>query len=419
MKLGIISQWTTPDLSRIPADILQGHLDGGGTAKVLTGFPNYPHGKYHSDAKEKATEVIGERFTMLRVPSHIAKNGGAWERIRSFLSFATSSIRHSNYLNDVDILYVYATPMTSAMAALKLRLLRQIPYVLHVQDIWPESVTDSGMIKNRYIKSLMNTLINMLLLPVYRLATQVIVISPSAKPLLVSRGVKRSKITVVYNWHESPMQGLASMSKPSVIDAAQEETNDVPLRVVYAGNIGHMQDLQNLIRAAALVRNEPRLRIYIYGSGVQEQAVRCLAEELRVDNVDFCGRVGRREMAEVYAASDFQLVLLKDSNIFRSNIPSKFQAALAHGRPIITTVAGDLAELCKTASLGIAAEPESPRALAAALKQAVSMSADDVREMGLNAERFYRSNLMPLHGVSKIREILVNSCKIDPEGTNK
>lgn len=418
MKLGIISQWTTPDLSRIPADILGRHVERGGTAKVLTSYPNYPHGTYHSGSDGKLTNETHRGFLMRRVPSYVAKDGGAKERIKSFISFAVSSLRHSNYLNDVDVVYVYATPMTSAMAAIKLRLLKRIPYVLHVQDIWPESVTDSGMIRNRYLKSAINAIISVLLVPVYRLAAQVIVISPSAKPLLMSRGVKSSRITVIYNWHERP---VSIDSEPTKSSLAREGTDEVsakrPMHFVYAGNIGHMQDLENLVKAASLVPDDPSFRISVYGSGVQEASVRRLAEELKVNNIDFHGRVNRDKMRDIYNASDFQLVLLKDSRIFRANIPSKFQAAVANGCAIITTVPGDLADVCNRENLGISAVPEDPKALAAALERAASMSGSEIHAMRSNAQRFYDANLTPNHGISKMLDILENSYTIDsPKG---
>lgn len=400
IKVGILTQWYSPEPVLIPKTVSDAAAMRGNTVKVLTGFPNYPGGVlYPGYEGDGSREEFLDLANVLRIRSFLSHDENALRRIRSFLSFAWGSLRHAQFLMDRDVNYVYGTPMTAVAAAVYLRARRNIPFLVHVQDLWPESVLDSGMLRSPLVKRLLHKTISAGLSPVYRLAQHIIVISPGMKQALVGRGVDAKKITVLYNWHpaeENPESGYARTTKSSS-----------RIRCVYAGNIGQMQDVETIIRAAAQVQDELDLEIMIYGSGVAEDAVRALAKELEVRNVTFMGRVSMEDMKAVYRQSDFQLVTLKDREVFRMTIPSKFQASLANATPVITTVAGDLATICRDEGLGLVAEPQSASSLADALRQAVSIGPEGRNEMAKRAYDFYWKKMAADRATSIIRSLLM------------
>lgn len=406
LRVGIISQWFFPEPVPIPKSMSQALVDRGHSVRVLTGFPSYPFGQIYAGYEDnEVTEETISGARVMRVPTFLSHDLNALHRLRSFLSFGAQSLRRSAFLRHSDVNYVYATPMTASTAALVCRWLWKTPFVLHIQDLWPESITDSGMMPGGWRKSLINVLIGWALWPAYFSAAQIIVISPGMKRALIARGVDEKKVTVVYNWDGNERLIDAEISSPS------PQRDPHTLHCVYAGNIGQMQDVETIVRAAATVENELDLRVSLYGSGVAEPSVAALIKNLGVKNVQLLGRVAPDKMQAIYEESDFQFVTLKDFPLFRMTIPSKFQASLANGVPVITTVKGDLADLCVDNELGFVAEPEDVAGLADAIRKAAGMGRDEHTAMSKRAQDFYRANMSTDVAVNRISTRLAETVR--------
>lgn len=403
-KFGIISQWYSPEPVMIPKTVADAIVGAGHEVRVLTGFPSYPHGSLYPefDANSQAVQDW-DGVQVLRVRSFLSHDQNAARRIRSFLSFAWRSLRGRRFLRDCDAIYVYGTPMTAAAAALALRIGRGIPYVIHLQDLWPESVTESGMVRSPRLQSALNAAISLGLKSVYGLANHIVVISPGMKEVLVKRGVDAAKISVLLNWD-------ANETLPEKL-GLNTPGPDQQINCVYAGNIGLMQDVETIVRAAAEVQDELPLHVSIYGSGVSDGAVRALADDLGVTNVEFKGRITTDEMSAVYDQSDFQLVTLRNRSVFRVTIPSKFQAAVSNGVPVITTVPGDLATICAENEIGLVAEPESPLSLAQAFRTAAELGLHGRAAMASRARDFYWTTLSADKGTDFITSRLEEAAK--------
>jgi colanic acid biosynthesis glycosyl transferase WcaI len=395
LRIGIISQWYAPEPVMIPKTLSDAIVRSGHSSRIITGFPNYPYGVvYDGFESDFPREEVLDGSTVLRVPSFVSHDKSALRRIRSFLSFAWNSLRHHRFLECCDVIYVYGTPMTAAVAAIALRIRRRVPFVIHLQDLWPESVIESGMIESERIRRVLYASISVVLGALYKMAHHIVVISPGMKRALVTRGVNSEKISVQMNWDASEQN-------------ADREGDDTTLasdtiHCVYAGNIGLMQDVETIIRAAAAVQHDIPLKVSIYGSGVAEQDAKNLAEELDARNVFFMGRVSADKMHTVYLGSHFQLVTLKDRDVFKMTIPSKFQASMSNGIPVITTVKGDLAEICRLHEIGLVAEPENPSSLAKAFHDAAALGVSGRGAMADRAHRFYWGTMAAQQGTDSI-----------------
>lgn len=411
-RVGIISQWYSPEPVLIPKTIADALVEDGFSVRVLTGFPSYPGGTLYPgfDARSACTSDL-DGAQILRVPTFFSHDKSAARRALTFLSFAWKSTRHRAFLRDCDVVYVYGTPMTSALAAFVLSRQNRVPYVLHVQDLWPESVVDSGMLKPGLSRSLIKRAVAAGLRHVYNLAQHIVVISPGMRLALVNRGVAPEKISILLNWDAN--EGNALSGKPTPRETAQR------IRCTYAGNIGLMQDVETIIRASAAVQDEMQIDVSIYGSGVAENAVKAIATELDARNVTFHGRVSSQEMIEVYRRSDYQLVTLKDRDVFRMTIPSKFQSSMSNGVPVITTVAGDLAKICEENQLGLVADPESTASLADAFRRAAELGSLGRENMATRAREFYWENLAAAKAIESIRAILVQAATSKTGSSNE
>ena len=398
MKIAIVSQYYAPEAIRIPDTLARGLAARGHEVRVITGYPNYPDGNLFPGYRHRlpTTEWV-DGIKVRRVPMVISHSYNPIARFANYLTFAWSAAVARGFVRSADVVYVYATQMTPAIGPSVWRALFGTPYVLHIQDLWPESVTDSSMVGAGVTKRILSGILNPWLRFLYRTASATIAIAPSMSRMLSSRGVPADRLHTVLNWDASE----DPLAAPRV---APVDTGKVS--IVYAGNLGDHQSLDTVIRAANAVKHLDHVVVTIVGSGVAEERLRALALELDAHNVNFKGRVAPEGMEVIHAQSDFQVVSLKDRPIFEGTIPSKMQASLSHGIPVITAIRGDVQDMVLNNSIGYACDPEDVDQLAQAFTDAGSTDAAQRSEMGRNAREYYRSTMSIDSGVGAIEKIL-------------
>lgn len=410
MRVGILSQWYPPEPAFIPASLAEELTARGHQVRVLTGFPNYPDGKVYPGYRQRWRHhdtVRGVR--VLRVPLYPSHDRSPVRRAVSYLSFGTSSsLAALRYLAHADVLYVYHPPATTFAPAALLALLHRVPAVLHVQDVWPDSVTSSSMTPTGGAGRLLRGALAAAMRGIYRAAKVIAVTAPSMGELVVARGADADKVQVVLNWTDEAL----FRPVPATAQARQAIGHRGRCTVMYAGNIGPFQDVAGAVRAAASVRDQ--VDLVLVGSGTEEPASRALATQLGAANVRFLGRRDPAEMALLYGAAEFQLISLRDMPILRGTIPSKLQAALSCGRPVVASAGGDCARLVERDGVGMCCPPEDWPALAQRFRQAAALSPADRHDMGRRAQDCYRRHMSRQAGVDRLEAMLVAAVRRSP-----
>lgn len=392
MRIILLSQWFDPEPGATKGLPLAKWLQARGhDVKVLTGFPNYPGGKVYDGYKIRPWQhQTMDGVPVLRVPLYPSHDNSARGRILNFTSFAASAATIGTVgVGGADVGYVYHPPPTIGLAAMSLKFFRRIPFVYHIADMWPETVMESGMVRPGRTRDRMERAINAWCNLVYRQAAAITVLSPGFKDMLVARGVPADKVHVIYNWTD---EDAFRPTEPDP-DLARELGLAGRFNVVYSGNLGPMQGLETVIRAAALLRDRPEIQIVIAGTGHEEDKLKVLKRELGAENVLFLGRRQYWEMAGINALSDVLLVHLRDLPFFAATIPGKTQVALASGRPTLMAVAGDAAALVERAGAGFGCPPENPDAMAAAIRKLHALPVEDRFRMGRSGAAFYQREI--------------------------
>jgi glycosyltransferase involved in cell wall biosynthesis len=276
--------------------------------------------------------------------------------------------------------------------------------VLHVQDLWPDSVTGSTMVPHRTERILGRTLAGTMR-TIYRSAAAVIVIAPSMRDLIIERGADPARVCVVLNWTDESLFHPA----PATDEARQALGRRDRCTIMHAGNIGPFQAVSAAIHAAAAVNLTGEVDVVFVGSGIDEGPARRLAADLGTDNVRFVPRQDGRAMAALYGAADFQLVSLRDLPVLRGTIPSKLQAAWSCGSPVLVAAAGDCARLVDDSRTGFSCPPEDRHALAATFRRAAATSTVDRIGMGRRARETYQRQMSMTTGVDRIEEQLLTA----------
>jgi colanic acid biosynthesis glycosyl transferase WcaI len=355
---------------------------------VLTGFPNYPGGRLYPGYRLRLwqRETISG-VPVVRVALYPSHSKSAVGRALNYLSFALSAALLGPFLvGPADVAYVYHPPATIGLPALCWRWLWRVPSVYDVQDLWPDTLAATGMLRSALLLSVIGVWSNF----VYRRMEHVVVLSPGFRDSLIRRGVHPRCISVIYNW--SPDAG--SSGDAPLLSKEEGCLLGGRFNVLFAGNMGPAQALESVLMAAKLAyETAPEIQFVFVGGGVALGELKAYARAEGIKNVVFLPRRSAAEMPALYSVSDALLVHLRDDPLFEITIPSKTQSYLAAGRPIVMAVRGDAAELVQRSGSGICCAPEDANSIVDAVLRLVSLPVGVRQQMGDSGREFYRKHL--------------------------
>ncbi len=376
--------------------VRQGH-----EVEVLTCLPNYPAGRLYDGYRMRLkTFEMMENIPVIRLALFVDHSASGLKRFICYMSFAAVASLLGPYLiRRPDVIHVYQGPATLCLPAMFFRSLFGVPYVLDIQDIWPDSVTASRMLTFPGCMDILGSWCNL----TYRLASKIVVLSEGYKTRLLKRGVPADKIHVIYNWcNENEMLSATDDPGEAVDFGAADKFN-----IVFAGNMGKVQGLDTVLMAASKLSSEiPHARFVLIGDGVELGHLKMLASRLALTNVIFIPRQPARRIGQMLSAADALLIHLNDDPLSHIGIPQKTQAYMAVGRPIIMAVNGDSADMVRRAKSGIICEPGNPEAIANSVKTLIHMDPTQRVSLGENGRSFYNKELLFAIGVKRIISVL-------------
>ncbi len=282
-----------------------------------------------------------------------------------------------------DVIFVSLTsPIFQALPAILLSKVKKIPTVFWIQDIWPESLTSTLGIKNRFLTRVLMWLCGWL----YRRADIVLVQSEAFPAMLERFGIEKNRIAYLPN---SAPPTFRPIDKADAYAPELEGIGDA-FKIMFAGNIGTAQDFGTIIDAAILLRDSNIIWI-IVGSGSELQNVKDQVTRFNLDNrFVFLGRHPEERMPNLFAHADALLVSLKNEYIFSLTIPYKIQCYLACGKPIIVSLSGEGKRVVEQAGAGIGVDAERSNELANAISKFVKISKSDRHRMGKNGLNYFQ-----------------------------
>ena len=393
-RILLITQWFDPEPTFKGLLFARRLVAEGYSVEVLTGFPNYPGGKIYPGYRIKmwSQEWI-DGVLVTRVPLYPSHNQSALGRALNYVSFAASSLVYGVFFaKRADVIYSYHPPLTVGISAALIGWFRRIPLVCDIQDMWPDSLKATGMINDSRVLDFVGGLCQW----VYRRAAAIVVLSPGFKKLLIDRGVPAQKIEIIYNWADE--QALTNPVGPAV--SARPSADE--FCILFAGNMGKAQALDSLLDAAALLQaRESRVRFFMVGGGIDVERLTGRAVELALRNVVFLPPVPMSQVGAILSMAHILIVHLRDDPLFRITIPSKTQAYMAVGKPILMAVEGDAAELVLGSKGGVVVPPGNAVALADMAESLTRRSPAELERMGQDAKAYYEEHLSMRVGVRK------------------
>ncbi len=401
LRLLLLTQWFDPEPTSKGLLFARELAMRGFDVEVVTGFPNYPGGKLYPGYRMRwfqREEIDGVRVT--RLPLYPSHDHSVIGRVLNYISFAVAAAVYGLFgAARPSVLYAYHPPLTIGLVAALLRIVRRVPLVYDIQDLWPDTLRATGLIRNERILAFVGWLCRL----VYRVSDRVVVQSPGFRRLLVARGVPPSKIELIYNWADE-----TAVSASAALGAPEGFRRPGSFVVLFAGNMGTAQALEAVIEAAALLQQAGELIDFVFlGAGQRLGTLKTLAETRCLGNVQFVPAVPMSSVGSYLQAADALLVHLRQDPLFESTIPSKTQAYLAAGRPIVMAVAGDAARLIELSGGGVVARSEDAASIAAAIVRIANLSGPQRRAMGSHGRAFYLRELSASAGVDRFARLII------------
>lgn len=387
MKVLVLSQYYWPE-SFIINDIVRTLTEQGHEVVVATGKPNYPDGKVFDGYRAWGTqrERYLNRVDVVRVPLWPRGQGGVKNLVLNYLSFVLAGLLFLPWMlrkREFDAILVFApSPITQVIPAIALKWLKKAKLALWVQDLWPESLSATGFVKNPQLLKAVGWLVK----AAYR-SCDLLLVQSRAFVEPVTRYADPRKIV----YYPNSIDVRSPCAMVPIPEALQTVLDDY-FCVVFAGNLGTAQALDTLVQAAVHLRDDPQIRLVLVGSGSRLEWLKAQRHARELENLILPGRFPMEAMPQIFARAGALLVSLNDEEAFAQTVPSKIQAYLAAGRPIIASINGEGARVVSEAKAGLASPAEKVLPLVANIRAMKALGEAERAAMGLSGRRYFEGN---------------------------
>jgi glycosyltransferase involved in cell wall biosynthesis len=334
-------------------------VKAGHSVTVITCAPNFPKGELYPgyrNALWQSETMAGIR--VIRVWSYMTANQGFGKRILDYLSYMVTATLASLAVWKVDLVIGTSPQFFTVCSAYVVSLLKQIPFVFELRDLWPESIQAVGAMKDGVgIRALKK-----LALFLYRKAALIVAVTHSFRRILVSSGIDPEKVKVITNgvdvshFHAQPKNA-------GLVKAFGLEGRFVAGHI---GTHGMAHGLETILQAAGQLRQQPGgdvFRFIFLGDGARKQALRKTAAQMGLDNVVFIDSVPKEEVTDYWSLLDVSIIHLRKTAVFTTVIPSKLFECMGMGIPVLHGVAGESADIVEREGMGLVFEPENAQQL--------------------------------------------------------
>jgi glycosyltransferase involved in cell wall biosynthesis len=399
MRVLVVGQYFWPENFRIN-EVAAALCDSDCTVSVLTGPPNYPDGKVFPGYSATSSGVQRHgKLLIHRVPLVPRGNGSAIRLILNYLSFVLSACLLGPWLlrgQRFDVVLVYAPgPILQSLVGVWLARIKRAAVVTWVQDLWPESLETTQFVRNKRVLTLVASLVRW----IYRHNDLLLVQSHSfVAPVRAMAGAT----PVIY--HPNPGELSSTATAPTGVSAL---TLNAGFNVVFAGNLGTVQALDTILQAAELTRDHQDIWWVLIGSGSRGKWLTEEVQRRGLTQVVLPGRFPSEAMPPILGQASALLVSLVRSPIMGQTVPSKIQAYLAAGRPIIAALDGEGARIVSEANAGVTCPAEDAPALSKAVLHLKSLPSAELGRLGIAGREYYHRHFDPSVLTRRLLEYLL------------
>lgn len=376
----VISQYFFPENFRIN-DMCKEWIERGYEVTVVTGIPNYPHGKFfkgYGFIKRARENYKG--INIIRLPI-ISRGNSSFKLILNYLSFVISGGIWSLFskLEPTHVFIFEVSPMTQALPGIWFAQKKKIPCFLYVQDLWPENIEIVTGINNKNILDIIGKMVDY----IYKRTTKIFTTSNSFVTAISKRGVPLEKIKF---WPQYAEEFYKVAEKNKKI-----EDKDV-FSFVFTGNIGNAQGLDILPKVASEIKKlnlKKKVKFTLVGDGRYKTDLINVVKKNNVgDMFIFIDKQPVEAIPGILANHDVAVITLANSKLFSMTIPAKLQSYMACGMPVLASVEGECASIIKESNSGFSSSPDDVSSMVNNIIKFIDLPLEELREMKINSEKY-------------------------------
>jgi colanic acid biosynthesis glycosyl transferase WcaI len=375
MHILLLNEYYPPDTSataKMAAQVAEA-LAQHHPVTVVAGRPSYdPDARYPYALLRRATR---NRVTVECVGSTAYPRHQMRRRVANYLSYLALAVPRALALRPDVILAMTDPPVAGIAGALIARLAGR-PFVYNIRDLYPDMAVGGDIVRAGKWVARWEALHRRAL----KQAARVIVLGDDMRDRILAKGVAAERVVVV---RDGATAAASAAQMPDRGDpVVQEIRHGFPFVVLHAGNLGFYGAWDTLLAAAKILSNENTGFVFI-GDGANRAALESSARDL--PNVKFAPFRPVEQIAHVMMAGDVHIVTVK-RGLEGVVVPSKLYSTLAAGRPILVVAPpeSDAARIVVESGCGLAADPDDPAAVAAAIRELRAQPAR-LAEMGRRA----------------------------------
>ena len=322
--------WPEPTGTAIyTTDLAMTLLGHGHEITVLTSLPHYPWWRIPKEYSYLSEgESLYEAVRVVRAKHIVPSKMNAFSRVRFELSLWSNLLRVSRRFHNGDFNLVIATIPTVAagIVAKSISKRLKIPLGIVVEDLSGAGAKQSGLPGGAIIAKVAEFVETFTL----KSADELVIVSPAMSNVIETLGVKKSKITQIYNYSARIITQVDKEESRKIFGWSPQD-----FVVIHTGNMGAKQDLENVVRAAGHLVTDNKIKIFLVGHGNQEENLKTMCFEQR--NISVLPAVADENYSALLAAADLLLVNERSTQLEMS-LPSKLTSYLYSQRPVIAAV---------------------------------------------------------------------------------
>ncbi len=373
----------------------------GHRVTIITSPVSYLTGKSKGvAARWQSVEQVSPQIRILRVYTYPALHKSFFHRVISFVSFMFSSFFVGLSVRDVDLIWGTSPPIFQGWTAWLLARLKGIPFLFEVRDLWPAFAIAVGVLRQKFLIRLSLWLEKFL----YHHADVIVVNSPGFIDHIHRRG--GCEIRLVENGVDPAMFVSAAGGR----NFREKHGLQNECVILYAGAHGISNDLPVVLEAAELLKEEKHIKFVFVGDGKEKPGLQHLAQEKNLQNTLFLPPVPKSEMAEVIAAADACLAILKPLELYKTTYPNKVFDYMAAGKPVLLAIDGVIREVVEKADGGVFVQPGNPRSLADAALW-VNQHPQQAQAMGTSGKAYVTAHFNRRQLAEKFEQVALELLK--------
>jgi glycosyltransferase involved in cell wall biosynthesis len=394
-KILIVTECFYPEEFKIN-DVALSWRDKGYDVDVLTLSPTYPLGKVFPGYKNsffQKDEYQG--VNIFRVHAITGYRDSLIKKILKYVTFAIFGSIVALFIGKkYDCVFGFnGGALTDMLPAVIIRKLYKKPTMFWVQDVWPDSVYAYGFKRTRILSTFLDVFVKFM----YHNIDSIIISSKGFQPKLEPYIKKGLKFNYLPNWADDLNMDL----EPKILSKIQK------VHFTFAGNIGKVQNLENIIKAFCLLPDgcQKKSQLNIIGDGSNLYNLQMLANSN--SDIVFHGKKAREDMASYYKASNFLIISLIDEPIFSVTVPAKTQTYIAAKKPILAIINGDVADIVNDNNLGISVGPSNIELIKEAFEKCIDMPENEKARFTINNEKILETTFNKEKNINKITSQLI------------